>query len=251
MSRLELVDIDQICFHEPVEPARLERTCHAIRQEGLLRHPIIATTLLEDRYLVLDGAHRAHSLQQLGCKKISLQIMEESEISFEAWDHLLPGGLWLEQLQQSSSIRWVSDVLSDPPVAEVVYFDQTRFWIYPEQSQQNSWNRLKLWHSIVKVYNQYHSVTRFPQGQICFPDSNYILFRYPTLNLAKIKDIVLAGQMVPAGVTRCIVQGRLLNLQVPLSLLNSALSTKEWNQFCEKKLNQLRLYTESIYLCEA
>lgn len=94
-------------------------------------------------------------------------------------------------------------------------------------------------------------MVRIPQGGSFYPDSHQVLFQYPTLTLEEVKETVLMNQVVPAGVTRCIIQKRILNLKVPLDLLTSILSTKDWLSFCENKVNKFRLYTESIYLCEA
>ncbi|AJH60352.1 hypothetical protein bcere0016_55440 [Bacillus cereus 95/8201] len=250
LSRLRLVDIDQIYFHEPVEPRRLQRTCQAIEKEGVIRHPVIATALSPDRYLILDGAHRTHSLQQLGCNKIPIQLVDASEIKVEAWEHLVPEGLWLDQLQDNTIFQWTNTIRSEFHVAEMIYTDQTIFWGYPNPGVGESCNRLKAWHYLVELYTRNQSVIRLPQGRYSFPGSNHVLLRFPTLTLEEIKEIVLAEQLVPAGVTRCIVQGRLLNLNIPLFLLNSMNKTNEWVQFCEQKVDKLRLYTESIYLCE-
>nr|WP_254612802.1 ParB N-terminal domain-containing protein [Brevibacillus sp. HB1.1] len=251
LSRLRLVDVNQLAFQERVEPARLNRTCQSILEEGVLRHPIIVTPLMEGRYLILDGAHRTQSLRQLGCMKIPVQVVEASEISFNAWEHLLPLGLWMDTLQQLPTLQWVRKLRKEPPIAEVVYPNYTQFWIYPHENYVNHWIRLQAWHQIVEIYTQNQSVIRLPHGRYVFPESNHVLFRYPTLTLDEVKEIVLAGKEVPAGVTRCIVQERVLNLQIPLTLLTSPISKDEWNRFSEKKANKLRLYSESIYLCEA
>ncbi|MFT0604258.1 ParB N-terminal domain-containing protein [Bacillus cereus] len=250
LSRLRLVDIDQIYFHEPVEPRRLKRTCQAIEKEGVIRHPVIATILSPDRYLILDGAHRTQSLQQLGYNKIPIQLVDATEIKVEAWEHLVPEGLWLEQLQENTILQWTNTLRSEFHVAEMIYTDRTRFWVYPNHGIDESCNRLEVWNYLVELYTRTQSVIRLPQGRYSFPGSNHVLLRFPTLTLEEIKKIVLAEQLVPAGVTRCIVQGRLLNLNIPLFLLNSTNKTNEWAQFCEQKVDKLRLYTESIYLCE-
>ncbi|MDH8001279.1 ParB N-terminal domain-containing protein [Bacillus cereus] len=249
---LQLIDVDQIFFHEPVEPARLKRILPEIQKEGILHHPIIVTSLSKNKYLVLDGAHRAHSLRQLGYPKIPVQLVDTTNISIEPWEHLLQTGPWLDSLQQELPLKWMDRLLSNSPVATVVYPDQTKFWIYPkyESMKHRTRTHLKEWCQLVEFYTQDQSVIRLPQGKYIFPKENQILFRFPTLTLEEIKEIVYAGELLPAGVTRFIVQGRLLNLNIPLSLLTCTLNKSEWEKFCEKKANKLRLYSESVYLCE-
>lgn len=56
---------------------------------------------------------------------------------------------------------------------------------------------------------------------------------------------------MPAGVTRYMVNGGLLNLQIPLKLLlESQFVQEEWDQYREQWADSLRLYSEPVYLCE-
>lgn len=58
VSSLKLLPIGLFDLHEDYEPLRLEKTISSIENDQFLRHPILVTRLLNDRYLVLDGCIR-------------------------------------------------------------------------------------------------------------------------------------------------------------------------------------------------
>lgn len=59
-----------------------------------------------------------------------------------------------------------------------------------------------------------------------------------------------AGRVLPAGVTRFQINGRLLNLKIPLHLLHRDSDVSEWERLRHVWRRSLRLYTEQVYLCE-
>ncbi|MFC7441815.1 ParB N-terminal domain-containing protein [Laceyella putida] len=252
LSSLKLVDVERIRLHEPTESVRLGRTVQAIAKEGVLRNPLLAIRLENSDYLILDGAHRTGALKRLGCKRIPLQIVDPSQVDIGSWDHMIPAGTWLQGLSQHPSLLWTSVFSNDAALlAKVVDADGAPKFVYLNGEQTDPMERLKMWHHIVDAYNKDYPVRRFPKGSRLYPEPGMILLQYPTCTLEDLKDIVMTGHKVPAGVTRCMVEGRLLNLRIPIRLLESReVDLKEWNQLCEKWAEQLRFYSESIYLCE-
>lgn len=56
---------------------------------------------------------------------------------------------------------------------------------------------------------------------------------------------------MPAGVTRFIIDNRLLNLGIPLSLLlDKEFNDKLWDKLIHQWNKSLRLYTTPVYVCE-
>jgi hypothetical protein len=67
-----------------------------------------------------------------------------------------------------------------------------------------------------------------------------------------VEAVVSAGKRMPPGVTRFVVQGRYLNLRIPLELLRSPADTEaQWEALVAHRLGALRFYAEGVYLCEA
>ncbi|WP_083964096.1 ParB N-terminal domain-containing protein [Shimazuella kribbensis] len=252
LSSLKLVNIEKIRLHEPTEKVRSITTLKAIQREGKLRNPLLAMAIPENKYLILDGAHRTTALGMLGCKRVPIQLVDSSDVKLDAWEHLVSSGSWLEQVKQDSTLCWISTVQKELPIVEVVESSGRKHFVYAKTGKRDLLARLHTWHRIVATYNRDYQVNRFPNGTCLRPDSNQVLVRHPNCTISELKKIVSVGQTVPAGVTRSIVEGRLLNLGIPLDLLKSPLvNRKEWNQLCNQWSEKLRHYSESIYLCEA
>ncbi|MFC4766592.1 ParB N-terminal domain-containing protein [Effusibacillus consociatus] len=249
-SKLQLVDIDQICLHEAHEPSRLVDTCEAIEEEGVLRHPPLAVLMRDGRYLILDGAHRTCALQNLGCRRIPVQVVEQDEFLLEAWVHLVPIGPWLGQLRDDSSLNWVTHISNGWPIAQLVEQDGQTYFLHPKGSEDDAFVRLDAWHRVVEAYSKEYPVQRMPESSNPPPEAGKVILRYPACSLSELEELVMAGRVLPAGVTRFVVSGRLLNLRIPLHLLTDPLSPGEWERLCARWSESLRLYSEAVYYCE-
>jgi L-serine kinase (ATP) / ParB family transcriptional regulator, heme-responsive regulator len=245
------VDIEKIRLHEPTEKFRSTTTFEAIQREEVLRNPLLAMAIPENKYLILDGAHRTSALRLLECKRVPIQVVDSSDIQLDAWEHIISSGNWLEQLKQDSSLHWVSTVQKEPPIVEVVESSGIKHFVYAKTEVNDLLSRLHTWHRIVATYNRDYQVKRLPKGSCLRPDPDKVLLRHPTCTIQELEEIISIHQTIPAGVTRFIVPGRLLNLGVPLDLLLSPLVDLErWRKLCDQWSGKLRHYTESVYLCE-
>lgn len=82
-----IVELSCLIFHEAHDPARLARVREEIADEAMQRNPLIVAPY-EDRYLLLDGAHRARALGELGCRFALVQLIDLPEKA-GSWSHLL------------------------------------------------------------------------------------------------------------------------------------------------------------------
>ncbi|TCP55764.1 hypothetical protein EV586_103418 [Tumebacillus sp. BK434] len=271
ISQLKVVDIDQLCLHETHECVRLDKTCQAILVEGVLRNPPLAAKMKDGRYLILDGAHRTCSLQKLGCLRSVVQVVHDDYFQLESWHHIVPTGAWVDQLLEDPLLRIECAPLqiaapaapaaslasgsaafsAVQPVATLVVATGTEHFIYPATDVDDPSARLNAWHQIVTSYCRDHSVQRIAAGEVAVPSHGQVLLRYPATTVEELDALVTANQVMPAGVTRCIVQGRLLNLRVPLDLLTAPdFQADVWAGLCDRWKQSLRLYSEAVYLCE-
>ncbi|MFD2171874.1 ParB N-terminal domain-containing protein [Tumebacillus lipolyticus] len=251
VSDLKVVDIDQICLHETHECVRLEKTCQSILTEGVLRNPPLAAQMRDGRYLILDGAHRTCSLQKLGCLRSVVQLVNADFFQLEAWHHVVPDGAWLQELLTDPDLRIEAIPLSAPAVASLVNGEGKELFFYAAKEVNDPSARLRAWHRVVTSYSQNYAVKRVACGEVERPEAGSVLMRYPATTLEELDALVSCGQVMPAGVTRCIVQGRMLNLRVPLDLLTAPVFQEEvWAELCDRWKRSLRLYSEAVYLCE-
>jgi L-serine kinase (ATP) / ParB family transcriptional regulator, heme-responsive regulator len=87
LNDLRIVELSCLILHEAHDPARLARVREEIADEGVRRNPVIVAPY-GDRYLLLDGAHRARALGELGCRFAQVHLVELPERA-GSWGHLL------------------------------------------------------------------------------------------------------------------------------------------------------------------
>ncbi|WP_416147644.1 ParB N-terminal domain-containing protein [Salipaludibacillus sp. HK11] len=247
LSSLTLVAIHQLCFHEEEEPFRLIKTGEKIKEDNYLRHPILVTPMRNGRYLVLDGVHRCGALSGMNCKRVPVQVVRRHEFSYGSWNHLVPAGCWLPTLFNDPCLPW-TDKKEENPFIEVVEHSGRRNYLYLNQVQ-HEW--LHVWHKTTSSYSNREEVTRLPPEADDLVETGKVLVKYQMVAFDTLVELVMKQCVFPAGVTRFHVNGRLLNLQIPLHLLTEQqFQIAEWNKLILSWKESLRMYTEKVYLCE-
>ncbi|MCY9508502.1 ParB N-terminal domain-containing protein [Paenibacillus larvae] len=251
LSNLELVDIEFIDVHEKCEPKRLTKTVQTIQDDGFIKNSVLAIKI-DNRYLIIDGTHRTSALKTLGCRRIPIQVIDPKELKIEYWSHLVPEGNWLESLRQDHTLIWTEEQKEACPIAVLINSIGEKNYLYlNDQIPSISESPLDVWHKIVGMYSEVYNVKRVMQSEEILPDPGHVMLHYPAYDLKQIRDMVALGKAIPSGVTRFIVNGRLLNLNIPLHLLTSPVPQQEdWDRLHEQWGKNLRYYSESVYLCE-
>jgi hypothetical protein len=246
LSSLQLIDIDQLCLHEKSETDRLIKTSDSIQRDGFLRHPVLATKMKNSKFLVLDGVHRLSALKKLSCKRVPAQIMHPDSFTFHTWDHLVTAGTWMNQLVNETNTKQQENQQGEH-FLEFVDENNCRKVIFLSDHDEE---RLVKWHKTVSIYEN-QRIKRIPHGSCTVPDKGLILVANPNYTLYDLENIVQKEFLLPAGVTRVQAHGRLLNIQVPVSLLTAQNPPiEQWDLMINEWEKSLRLYTEQIYLCE-
>lgn len=250
LTSLKRISVKDLYLHESHEPDRLEKTYMSIKSDEVLRHPILATPM-DEGYFVLDGAHRLQALRKLGCIYAPVQVLNSSEFSLTSWIHQIPDGEWLDSWLEHPDVHL-------KPMQEPAFYERriiARMIRNGEPydilvKEDKAGEHLRIWHQLVALYSSQFQVCRIPsQPQQLEP--NMVYFHHPVWQVDRVKEIVLQGHILPAGVTRFVVEGRLLNLRVPLELLDdNDIAFSSWNQSLRYWSESLRTYTEKVYLCE-
>ncbi|HEU4962904.1 MAG TPA: ParB N-terminal domain-containing protein [Bacilli bacterium] len=252
ITSLALLDPHSIRFHESHENVRLEKVCRSIEQEGSLRNPPLVSVLDNGDYLLLDGAHRMMAMLALNCQRVAVQVVPDQQIGLDAWDHIVPSGDWWALLKQDDSIAWSDEPLDGRLLARVTEANGSVHYLYPSEPGEDLFTHLDAWHRIVVLYQHEYIVRRVPHGVDLQPGNGEVLLSYPEYTLGELKQVVQAGRLMPAGVTRSMVQGRLLNLHIPLELMRAEqFQAEEWERMLQNWSQSLRFYTEPVYMCEA
>ncbi|HEU4962802.1 MAG TPA: ParB N-terminal domain-containing protein, partial [Bacilli bacterium] len=221
-----------------------KRSIHA---EGVLRHPPIAVEMKNGQYLIIDGAHRTCSLQELGCSQIPLQIVDMEDMLIGTWDHVVPHGDLIAHLESNPQVFHVAIAPLPGRALAKIQQGAATYYVYPRTPE----GQLDAWHHLVDVYQHPFCVTRVPSEIEIQLEPNLLRISYPNYTLQEIEEVVMQGKVMPAGVTRFEIQGRILNLQIPLEMLqNIEMELDGWNTLLNSRRNLLRYYSRPVYVCE-
>jgi len=246
---LQLVDLGCLILHEAHDEDRLIRLRERMKAEGEQRNPIIVSPH-EDRYLVLDGAHRVRALGELGSTLALVQTIEPPEKA-EGWGHLL-ASIQTAGLGDMEGIE-ASVTPGHDPLAEIeTAADGTIFLSSTAEGLQGLvralWNLQSLYPKGVVV----HRVE--PQGAVRLSEGEGLI-RYRGFTPEELAAIVDSGTVLPAGITRFRVSERVLGVGYPLENMaggDVVTQNDKLEEYVRKRWDEgrVRLYGEPIVLFE-
>ncbi|MCU4776829.1 hypothetical protein FC679_05300 [Bacillus cereus] len=251
LNDLKVIPTEQIYLHEEYEHERLKKLSHKIKNEQVLKNPPIALQLAEDKYLILDGAHRTLSLKQLNCKRMVVQVVKADYLSIGAWSHHISDSEGVLEVLKSNSNIFLSENIESENLIATVFINGIKYdlAINPEMEKDME-IKIRIWKEIVNAYTNKYPFTRITNDELIPSDG--IVFSYTLLELYQIKQLVESNLLLPAGVTKFKLNcGRILNLNIPLSfLIREDFVEEDWNELLELWGKSIRLYTDPVLLCE-
>ena len=245
---LRLVELGCLILHEAHDEGRLIRLRERMKAEGEQRNPVIVSPH-EDRYLVLDGAHRVRALEELGTTLALVQAIEPPEKA-EGWGHLL-GGMQTSRLGDVEGIEASTEPGQDP-LAEVQTADGTIYLFSTERGLEGLVRGL--W-SLQSLYPKGAVVRRVePQGAASVSEGE-ALIRYRGFTPEELAAVVDSGTVLPAGITRFRVSERVLGVNYPLENMSGGdvdAQNDKLGEYVRQRWNQgrVRLYGEPVVLFE-
>ena len=249
LEDLLLVDLGCLILHEAHDEDRLISLRERIEAEREQRNPIIVSPH-EDRYLVLDGAHRVRALGELGSRFALVQAVEPPEKA-EGWGHLLKG-VGRAELDDIEGIE-VSDKPGGAPLAEVDTAGGETLLLSAKEDGLRS--RVRTLWELQSFYPKGVVVRRVePDGTARLSDGE-ALIRYRSFTPGELAEIVDAGAVLPAGITRFRIQERVLGVRYPLDRMmdgDPRVRNAELRGFVERRWaeNRVRYYGEPVVLFE-
>lgn len=266
---LRIVLATEIFAHEDSDPVRVERLVARLRDDGMLRNPPVAAPLPASLsptgsgrgYVVLDGANRAGALASLGITAIPLQVVDYDTpaVQLEVWHHFVVGAAELSsKISQSGmtveamSQREAEQGLADRTLAcYVVTRDETL--------AVRSTSPLGI--SLARVVAAYRGMSRIYRVQggthsdlVREYGTGGTLIVYPSFTKADILTFARAPVKLPTGITRHIIAGRALRLNLPLTALAGQDDVAEKNRWLTELIrqklldNRIRYYPEATFL---
>jgi hypothetical protein len=284
-----LPDLRMLCTadlvpHEEFDPRRIDKLSRRIIEEGILKNPPVVAEMPGSRqYVVLDGANRVISFQELGIPHIVAQLVSyvEPNVVLDTWYHVVSGmslqefelaltqmgGMQLEACSLSEARQslerpkprdqaalFAAGVTGSPAIAYIVCESGVRKVLHPAMTSVSD---LHLLIDLVKVYKGQADIFRASNDiweiqKPYYPDiTALVIFR--RYRPEDILHATLNGYRVPSGITRHIIANRALNINIPLGVLQSNWTLerkREWLHdwlMTRMSANAIRFYAESTF----
>ncbi len=273
LFNLEVIAIKDISVHEEFDPSNSIKLTEYLKKNKVLSNPIIVASLGEKKYIQLDGMNRITCFKKLGIKTIAAQIVDyndQKQVELSSWLHIFSSDLkkLLNFIKKDKKLLvnqgMIDQVghryIKESDFGRLVSFVTKKNEIFFVSTKGNFSDKIKRLNYIVSFYKKdlARGVLPYPFTQDSaqqffqqYPNFNNIII-FPSFTPQQVIETVKSGILFPTGVTRYIVKGRCLNINVPLSLFDEKKSLKEQNESLSRLISQkkCRLYEENIINCE-
>jgi hypothetical protein len=204
----------------------------------------------EDRYLVLDGAHRVRALKELGSPLALVQTVEPPEKA-EGWGHLI-GAIETTELGNLQGIE-TSEKPGPNPLAEVEADGVGTIFLSSTEEGLRGLVRA-LW-NLQSIYPKGGVVHRVESHGAARLSEGGAMIRYRGFTPEELAAIVDSGTVLPAGITRFRIRERVLGVNYPLENMTGG-DVEVQNDLLEGYVRRrwdegrVRLYAEPVVLFE-
>jgi len=269
LPNLRILPLESLILHEDHDNQRTLPLVEKLRAAGILRNPPIVMPLTDgsDRYMVLDGANRVTSLQEMEFPHIVAQVVEVNNpnVNLQTWNHVIWGmstKTLMSELRKVKGLEVIkintSRSLDAPKYVPVqIRLPDGKFYLLTE-SPNDLAGHIKTLHKIVNAYKLRASLDRTSQTLVdsfrkIYTDLTALII-FPSFKIKTVLKLAAQQIVLPTGITRFTVSPRALHLNYPLHELSSGKSMeykeaylKHWIQERVKKKG-VRLYSEATFL---
>jgi hypothetical protein len=269
---LRLARTESIRFHEHAEPGRTERLVRRLRQEARLRNPPIVTALGDGAFVLLDGANRVSAFRDLGWSHIPVQVIDygRAQVQLKGWHHLLVQGKALDLQAAYAGIPGIRTELvthEELPAllelrrvyAALVDDAETAWGLFPDSGIVELIPWMQALEKVVAAYEGRSPLERIKLADYenlpdVFHHVQHQLVLFPTISKVELLDFVRDGVYIPTGITRHLIPGRALGLNIPLGFLwelkDEDAKRVHFHRFVEEleMAGRIRYYEESVFI---
>jgi hypothetical protein len=269
---LAIVPLGDVLLHEEIERNRVGGLVEHLKRDRVLKNPPIVTEVRAPnewtRYIVLDGASRTSALRVLQCRDVLVQIVDyhSRELRLESWNHLLLD-ITPDELRRSiDELDCVGLVEMDRESARaslerrdligyLLFSDGRVMGLRCPSDQVSQANALN---AVVQSYERkamMYRVSTTDLEQLAAEHHRIgAVMVFPKYRPDEIIRLALNGAKVPMGITRHIIPGRALRVNLPLEILESEKPLEEKNAWLDEWLKDkihdrhVRFYQEAVFL---
>ena len=265
---LRIVRLDNVLLHEQIEKNRVERLVQRLEEDQFLKNPPIVTEH-HAQYILLDGATRVTALKRVGCRDVIVQVVDYDApgIVLETWNHMLldaPVDELFRSLRQLPGLRLEQTTASTAGAAldrrdaigALLLGDGQAYALRLDDDALEQ--QAQMLNRVVAAYEGRGEMYRVAHTNVerLLAEHGRLsaLVVFPRYRPDEIRRLALNGAKLPMGVTRHIIPGRALRINIPLDVLqrDEPLERKNaWlDEWMKAKLRdrQVRFYQEPVFL---
>jgi hypothetical protein len=266
---LRVVPLDDVLLHEQIEKTRVERLVKRLEEDHLLKNPPIVSEY-NGKFVLLDGATRITALKVIGCCDVVVQVVdyEAPGMILESWNHML---LDAPVDQLFTSLRAVPGLTIDPTsaasagaalerrdaIATLLLADGQAYALRAADNGKLP-QQAKLLNQVVAAYEGRGEMYRVAHTDVerLLAEHGRLsaLVVFPRYRPDEIRLLALNGAKLPMGVTRHIIPGRALRINIPLDVLTRAEPIERKNAWLDEWMKtkmrerSVRFYQEPVFL---
>lgn len=272
---LRLVRTERVRFHEHPEASRTLRLVERIRADGMLRNPPIVAERQDGHYLLLDGANRVSAFHELGYSLVPVQVVDYSDesVQLKGWHHLLLEGdslplragyaalpgVHLRPVSRAQAAR----LLALRQVYAVLVENEAGCWGLfpaPAKAQIDMHAYIQVLKGVVGAYEGLSRLERIKLAdyeqlpQVLHAEVQHQVCLFPLLRKEELLLLAAQGILIPTGLTRHLIPGRALGINLDLAFLRGPLSEGDKQAHFIAFLDRLsmegriRFYEESVFI---
>lgn len=251
---LRVVPLEKIRRHEQIDPFRVGRLAERIASEGIQVNPMVCYQAADGSFVLLDGATRTEALKALGLVHGVIQVVEPDKVNLETWHHVVRG---------ADATRIVEEIESRDDLAMVTFDQPPRIHVVEGGYSSVVGRGLSPNATLTALVDTY--IGKWTVSRVVDPSTDAVTWRFPDWSLIvefprlSVEDVVKAAvgeDLLPAGITRFLVNDRALRLNIDLSLLTSDASLEEKQEALDHLLGErahagrIRRYEETVYVLD-
>ena len=242
--RLAMVKIEELKPHEEVVEAVVAKLAGEIRQDGIVRDPLIVD---QDDHVILDGMHRFASLKRIDCRFAPCCLLDymNPQVTVGSWFRVFTvegANSVAQEILSSMKLDYSVNQLgmtdfAFQPATVIVTKDRNGFFL---RHSTDILEHCRIATSIEKqMVKRGHKVTYLSESlAIQWLESeraNFVVV-LPVFTKDTIRNFGSEGLLLPHKVTRHVIPSRPMEIDVPLSLLTDRnISLQE----ADEKLDEL------------
>ncbi|MGE5141367.1 MAG: hypothetical protein ACM3JD_18010 [Rudaea sp.] len=270
--QLAIVPTRSVLLHEEIERKRVDRLANRLKHDRVLKNPPIVTQVRSPggppRYVVLDGASRTSAFRTLEIPDIVVQIVDydSPNVHLQSWNHLLldvdPAELRADimalpdlQLVEMDEASARSKLERREIICYLLFADGC---VEGVTSGADRYAQARALAALVKTYDRKAELYRVATTNLEELAAKHhrlsAVVVFPNYRPDDILKLALNGAKVPAGITRHIIPGRALRINIPLDILETSRPLEEKNawldEWLEAKIQErrVRYYQEPVFL---